>query len=241
MATSGHPASHTTAAEPRGTGEPVRGTGSQARTPPTGCSPGNTRPTTSGIAATPTASTAGPRATATSSASRRTTSRSGSAVRGSADRLANVAVLVDLDVMALRGGQDPLPNSLLGCLALEVGLVEARDGIAHVRLIVDRKVLAAVVVDICEPILAHRVAPLRAQIGHRGSPLGMVARNLWHTACRTGHDARANQDRDVRLGIFALGRLVLSPRPGPRSQAGVLRRPIRHGRAQQQLLSPAGR
>ena len=43
--------------------------------------------------------------------------------------------------MALGSRQDLLPRSLLRGVALEVGLVEARDGVADVRLVVDGEIL----------------------------------------------------------------------------------------------------
>ena len=56
-----------------------------------------------------------------------------------------LAVLVDLDAVALCGAKDLPARLLLGGLALEVGLVEARDRVADVRLVVDRQMLAAVI------------------------------------------------------------------------------------------------
>jgi hypothetical protein len=68
--------------------------------------------------------------------------------------------------MALGGRQDLLSSPFLGGFALEVGLIEARDGVANVRLVVDREVLAAVAVDVGELVLAQRIPLLRAQIGY---------------------------------------------------------------------------
>src|ERR1035437_925442 len=65
-------------------------------------------------------------------------------------RPVDVGVFVDLDAMHLGGTQDLPPGTLLGRLALELGLIEAGDRVAHVRLVVDGEVLLALRVDICE-------------------------------------------------------------------------------------------
>src|ERR671914_690583 len=63
-----------------------------------------------------------------------------------ARRLRDGAVRIDVDVVALRRAQDLLAGPFPGRLALELGLVEARDGVAHMRGVVDRKVLATLAI-----------------------------------------------------------------------------------------------
>jgi hypothetical protein len=68
--------------------------------------------------------------------------------------------------MTLRGREDLLASLLLGRLALEVGLVEACHRVAHVRRVVDRQVLAAVLVDVGKLVLAKVVSVLGVKFRH---------------------------------------------------------------------------
>jgi hypothetical protein len=65
-------------------------------------------------------------------------------------RPVDVRVFVDLDAMHLGGTQDLPPGTLLGRLALELGLIETGDRVPHVRLVVDREVFLTLRVDIRE-------------------------------------------------------------------------------------------
>ena len=66
--------------------------------------------------------------------------------------LADIAALVDLDVVSLGGSEDLFPGPFLRRLALEIGLVESRNGVARVRLVMDREMFATVAIDVRELI-----------------------------------------------------------------------------------------
>src|SRR5688500_8217380 len=85
--------------------------------------------------------------------------------------LHDLRVLVDLDAVALRSSHDLASRLLLGVLALEVGLAEARDGIADVRLVVDWQVLSAVAVDVRKLVAIQVLASLCAELRHRNPPV----------------------------------------------------------------------
>src|SRR5439155_1355726 len=67
-----------------------------------------------------------------------------------ASGLRDVRALVDLDSMAASRPDDSLTRLLLGRLALKFSLVPASHGVADVGLVVDRQVLTALPVDVCE-------------------------------------------------------------------------------------------
>ena len=69
-----------------------------------------------------------------------------------------VGRVVDLDVVALRRGEDPPRRRVLGDLALEVGLVEARDRVPHMILVVDRQMPLALSIDVGERAVAQAVS-----------------------------------------------------------------------------------
>src|SRR2546427_3431729 len=64
-----------------------------------------------------------------------------------------------LDPIALRGREDLSPRARLRALGLELGLVEARHRVAHVRLVLDGQVSLATTVDVRELALGY-VLPL---------------------------------------------------------------------------------
>src|SRR5450759_3299451 len=85
-------------------------------------------------------------------------------------RPVDVRVFVDLDAMHLGGTQDLPPGTLLGRLALELGLIEAGDRVPHVRLVVDGEVLLALRVDIRELRGAELLPILGVEFSHDPSP-----------------------------------------------------------------------
>src|ERR1035437_1931635 len=85
-------------------------------------------------------------------------------------RPADVRVFVDLDAIHLGGTQDLPPGTLLGRLALELGLSEAGDRVPHVRFVVDRQVFLALRVDIRELRGAELLPILGAEFSHGPSP-----------------------------------------------------------------------
>ncbi len=84
--------------------------------------------------------------------------------------LGDLVILRDLDPMALRRGEHLSPRLLLRVDALERGLVEARDRIADVLLVVDGEVLAAFLVDVRKVLRRDVLTSCLGQLCHGSSP-----------------------------------------------------------------------
>src|SRR5438067_1730073 len=88
------------------------------------------------------------------------TARSALRPRGPQRRrsLRDLVVGRHLDAIAFRGGEDLAPRALFRALRFELGLIEARHRVTHVRLVLDREVLLAVRVDVRELVLGDALA-----------------------------------------------------------------------------------
>src|SRR5438309_2416129 len=84
--------------------------------------------------------------------------------------LRDLVILRDLDPLALRRGEDFAPRLLLRVDALERGLVEARDGVADVLLVVDGKVLATLFVDVREVLRGDVLTSCFGELCHCRPP-----------------------------------------------------------------------
>src|SRR5437867_13086194 len=84
--------------------------------------------------------------------------------------LRDLIILRDLDPMALRRGEHLAPRLLLGVDALERSLVEARDRVADVLLVVDREMLATFLVDVGEVLRRDVLASCLGELCHGDPP-----------------------------------------------------------------------
>ena len=87
----------------------------------------------------------------------------------------------------------------LAALALELGLVEARDRVPDVRLVVDREVLAALLVDVRELVRTKVVSIVGVKRCHG------------HTSRHLGLFDPERRTNEVTKGPVALGRLLTGP------------------------------
>src|SRR6266542_5727287 len=93
-------------------------------------------------------------------------------------RLRDVVLLGYLDAVAFRRGEDLPPGALLRRRGRERGLVEASHRVAHVALVVERQVALAVLVDVGEHVLVHRLALLFPEIWHIEPPRSTPAKRV---------------------------------------------------------------
>jgi hypothetical protein len=80
--------------------------------------------------------------------------------------VSDIGLVTHLDLEAAGSAQDPLAGTLLGGLALELGLFESRDGIADVSSIVDREMLLALAIDIGKLVRAQAFSLLGRESRH---------------------------------------------------------------------------